>query len=153
MDITIENRGNRTSLKEFQKDLLLEGLLRLKPLEKKNIRNLSLEEFIYKFLSDYSKRIITVNVPNEDLQTDIGKRRSAGDIFRICKYYYPSTTLEDVLKVLDAISGDNNIYSSICYMIHKRTYRHEEKEDKDGDVYDTSIKDEFNRLPGQYIRN
>ncbi len=151
MDITRENCGRRTSLREFEKDLLREGILRLKPLNKKYIKDLELGEFIYKLLSDYNNRIITVFTNTEELQTDIKKRRSAGDIFRICKHYYPKCTLEGVLTALDEMSGDDGVTSSICYQIHKRTYRH--SSDANGSIHNRSIRDEFNRVPGDYINN
>ena len=57
MDFTTKNCRQRTSLKEFEKDILQEGLLRLKPFMKKNLKNLPLEEFIKNLFKDYNLRI------------------------------------------------------------------------------------------------
>lgn len=162
MDFTTKNRGTRTSLKEFQKDLLQEGLLRLRPFYKKTLKGVSLEDFIKQFLNDHNcnDEIETIFVDSEEYQCDSGLRRSGGDIFRICKYYYPKCTLEEVLTILDRLVsteaqiGDNSdetgfIKSNICREINKRVFI--------GFECPTTShykeKDEFNRCIGEYNGN
>lgn len=158
MDFTTKNCGSRTSLKEFEKDLLKEGLLRLKPFFKKDIRAMSLEDFVKNFLGDYnnSEDIETVFAETEEHQCSSDCRRSGGDIFRICKYYYPKCTLEQVLKTLDNLVISNAtigikpdleyLKTNVCREIDKRVYV----------AWECSITnhnketDEFNRNIGQY---
>lgn len=147
MPFNINNRGNRTSLKEFEKDLLRERGLRLKPFMKKNVRNISLDYFILDFIRDYNTRIPTVYVDSEEVQTEINKRRSAGDIFRICKHYYPNCTLEEVLIVLDSIHDGEGIKSQICKQIQKRVFSSADNDE----IMHLELKDEFGRKPGDYV--
>jgi len=145
-DFTTENRGNRTSLREFEKDLLKEPKLRLKPFMKKNIKDHSLKDFIWKFIRDFNERIATVYVDSEEEQTPEGKRRSAGDIFRICKYYYPNCTFEEVLIELDSIEEGERIKSQMCRAINKRVFSFADNDE----IMHIDEKDEFGRKPGQY---
>lgn len=158
MDFTTENRGSRTSLKEFEKDLLKEGLLRLRPFFKKDIKNDSLEKFIKNFIGKYNNdnELETIFVDSEESQCESGLRRSGGDIFRLCKYYYPKCTLEQVLMILDnliitnAVIGEeaDNEYlkSNICREIRKRVFISHEC----SVTNHAKERDEFNRLAGEY---
>ena len=53
----------------------------------------------------------------------MGKRRSLGDIYKICKYYFPEITLKELMKLLYvdliAIAG---FRSSKCSQIRKRVW-------------------------------
>lgn len=156
MDITTQNKGSRTSLKEFEKDLLKEGLIRLKPFFKKDLKGVSLKDFIKRFLRDYnnSTEIESVHVDTEEQQCQRGRRRSGGDIFRLCKYYYPKCTLEDVLKELDSLlinNGKDNycLKSNICGQVNKRVFLYTAS---DTTVYHETDRDEFNRKVGEYIK-
>lgn len=152
MEFTTKNCGQRTSLNEFEKDILKEGLLRLKPFMKKNIKNLDLEGFIKNFFKGYNLRIDTVSVESDTLQTGMGKKRSGGDIFRICKYYYPKCTLENVMRSIDylqanGLGGDKYLKSQVCRQVWKRVYDTTSKTT----VFHKEEKDEFNRYVGGYI--
>jgi len=145
-DFTTENRGNRTSLKEFEKDLLKERKLRLKPFMKKNVKGKFLNDFVLEFILDFNDRIPTVYVDSEEVQTEPKRRRSAGDIFRICRYYYPTCTFEEVLVILDSIEAGNGIKSQMCRGIKKRVFSAADNDE----IMHLDEKDEFGRKPGQY---
>lgn len=152
MEFTTENKGNRTSLREFEKDLKEDGLLRLRPFFKKTIRNMSLKKFIINFLLEYNIKLETIFADSEELQCQPNKRRSGGDIFLICKYYYPECTLKDVLTVLDdlSVNGESNninIKSQICRAINKRVFSSVDEHI----VFHKDERDEFNRIVGQYL--
>lgn len=153
MDITVDNVGRRISLKEFEKDILEEGLLRLRPFFKRDIKGVKLEEFIKNFFKKYNNELITAFADTGDEQTKTGKRRSGGDIFRICKYYYPKATLEEVMIIIDSLQekglgNDKYLKSQVCKQVKKRVYNAEPK----AVVYHQEDKDEFNRHVGDYIK-
>lgn len=77
---------------------------------------------------NYSRN--TIYIDNEEVQTQMGKRRSLGDIFIIMKYYYPNITLKEVVKLLYVdlftVMGENpGLRTSICSQIHKRVWYYE----------------------------
>lgn len=149
MEFTTKNAGRRKNLQAFQEDLEENGLLRLRPFYKKTIKGVSLKTFIYDFIQEHNEELQTIFVNTEELQCEPGKRRSAGDIYLICKYYYPDCSLQEVLLILDelTINEDHNIKSQVCRAINKRVYSPVE----DGILYHSDEKDEFNRKPGEYI--
>lgn len=72
------------------------------------------------FMSKFAERNAqnsTIWSDTKICQTTSGRRRSLGDIFMICRYYYPTITLAEVLTQLYAKFG-----SSICSTIHKRVF-------------------------------
>jgi hypothetical protein len=64
----------------------------------KNVEQ-SLESFLTNFLRVYNKKYITTYI-NGHVQCNSGKRRSLGDIYMICKNYYPECTLHEVIGLL-----------------------------------------------------
>jgi len=159
MELTTENVGKRHSLKEFEKDLLEYGTLRLKPFFKRTIKGMTLENFIKNFFKEYNNSLGTFFAEDKGFKRDtahtkIGARRSGGDVFLICKYYYPKCTLEEVMKIIDTLQvkglGDGKyLKSQVCKQIKKRVYNAEDRTT----VYHPEKKDEFNRLVGEYIIN
>ena len=78
----------------------------------------SLNSFIVQFLRSHRNQYNTVDT-NGNFVCDKHRRRSAGDIYRICKTYYPHCTFEDVMKILIQNCIDVNIGASRCSTIHK----------------------------------
>ena len=77
-----------------------------------------LDSFILDFMIDYNTRFDTYdNLGLFVCGTD--RRRSLGDIYLICKGYYPDSTIEDVFKVLIRMLDDGIISGSYCNTIHK----------------------------------
>lgn len=99
-------------------------------------RRETLQQFLVKFFFgtgnmergwNYTKD--TVYADDSSVQTDMGKRRSLGDIYMICKYYYPNVTLKEVLQQLyvelpryDEQNGINLFRSNKCRQINKRVW-------------------------------
>jgi len=96
----------------------LPGLLR-------NRKTQSLSGFLRAFFTDYNTNKDTIFVDNRDVQTAAGKRRSVGDIFMICRYYYPTCTLSQVynilLNYLPTIMP-SGFRTSYCSTINKRVW-------------------------------
>lgn len=115
------------SLNTIQEELNTEPPLRIRGLLRK--RTETLEQFLILFFTKWNVEKETIYVNNGHTQTEPGKRRSIGDIYRIVKYYYRKTTLKEVKDVLINLfpeSGTANtvdrLRSSKCSMIHKRVY-------------------------------
>lgn len=66
-------------------------------------------------------------------QCSAGRRRSLGDIYMICKYYYPDCTLEEVLKNLLWMLKGRLIGGSHCNLIHKFVFHTDSYVYKKGD--------------------
>lgn len=81
----------------------------------------SLYDFLWYFFNEYNKRSYTVDDTNT-VQCAFNKRRSLGDIYRICRYYYPDITLEQVLKTLISLINSRDIGASRCSTIHKYVF-------------------------------
>lgn len=71
-----------------------------------------------------NKEFDTIYSDTSEVQTTKGRRRSMGDIFMICKYYYPSTTLTKVVKYLYGEYQIMTVGGSIfCGTVKKRVFR------------------------------
>ena len=97
--------------------------IRLEATLLKSVRKLTLEQFLIKFFKEYNNERNTIFVESRATQTEMGKRRSLGDIYKICKYYFPEITLKELMKLLYvdliAIAG---FRSSKCSQIRKRVW-------------------------------
>lgn len=116
--------------------------LRIRGLLKK--RNETLEEFLIKFFNNYNNNKETLFVETKEVQTPPGKRRSIGDIYAICKYYYPTCTIRDVVNIVYNVLPTEvpRFRSSLCSQIKKRVF-YQGTEDQQSAMYNTSNPDEF----------
>jgi hypothetical protein len=108
----------------------LPGLLR-------NRKTQTLSDFLRTFFLKWNDEKDTIFVEDRDIQTAAGKRRSVGDIFMICRYYYPTCTLSQVydilLNQLPTIMP-SGFRTSKCSTINKRVWYYDatkESEQKD----------------------
>ncbi len=115
-----------------------------------------LQLFGYKHKAKTSQKIFIKNLvlklnieypthlANGDLQCCRDRRRSVGDIWLICKNYYPNITLAIVKKELLALSLAGTIKTFSCCTINKRVYtRPNTANFIDHDISETTF-DEFN---------
>lgn len=79
---------------------------------------LNLDVFIYHFIITLNNNHYTYK-KGDTLVCRSHKRRSLGDIFLICKTYYPDCTIEDVVKVLIYLCETQRVSGSRCSDIHK----------------------------------
>lgn len=115
--------------------------LRLRGILKK--RTETLEGFLQRFFTDWNSSRPTIYVGNGHTQTEPDKRRSLGDIFQICRYYYPNCTVEEVSKILySLVDTVPNFRSSYCNQINKRVF-YKGTESQDAEFYDEEEADEF----------
>lgn len=101
--------------------------IRLAKFFKKNLPS-TLEEFLITFFKVYNDEHATIYVESKKEQTSVSRRRSLGDTFLICKYYYPECNLYDVAKLLfDVLPKKvNGFRSSYCGTIKKRVWYYQE---------------------------
>lgn len=133
---------------ELQEQILEE----IKPLRIRGVlkkRKDSVEEFLKKFLSDWNNEKETIYVEDGLQQTDPGRRRSLGDIYRIIRYYYPRHGLKRVVAALrKLVEEEDGFRSSYCHTIHKRVYYFDE--DENGGYFDEEEEDEYELVWSDY---
>jgi len=71
---------------------------------------------------------------------DPGRRRSLGDIYLICKYYFPGVTIEQVIKHLIKQLKKGHIGASYCNTIHKYVFHTQNTN------WEKSARTEYNNL-------
>lgn len=114
----------------------------------------TLQEFLVKFFTNWNVNRATLYVDNDEIQTGLNKRRSLGDIFMICKYYFPNCTLREVAKLLYITLPDTittGFRSSYCHTIHKRVWYYNET--RDIGILDKTRNDEYGNSYRFYISN
>ncbi len=123
-------------------------------------RTETLKEFLIKFFKGNPNNEIlpwndtrnTIYVDDSTVQTPMEKRRSLGDIYMICKYYYPNCTLQEVVKLLYVTlidELDEGMRTSYCNTIRKRVWYY--SFDTDGGVYNEDTVDEYGNKFNFYI--
>lgn len=83
---------------------------------------LSLKEFIKEFIVNLNYRYNTRYVKSKGKQCEWGKRRSTGDIFMICRSYYPDVTLKEVMTIIAELGQELDIIVTYCPTIKKRVF-------------------------------
>ena len=123
------------TLLEIQLQLNLEEPIRIRGLLRK--RKETIREFLIKFFTEWNSEKETIYVESGEIQTEPGKRRSIGDVYRICKYYYPKCTFKMIKDIVIYLFPENqlnedvidNFRTSHCNTIEKRVYYIYEGED------------------------
>lgn len=104
-------------------------------------RSETFEEFKKEFFAR-NNEFTTIWSDTKVGQTPKGRRRSLGDVFMICKYYYPSITLLEVVKWLYSKPYFKDQY---CGGVKKRVWR------MDYDKMEhENMKDEYGNLTSYY---
>jgi hypothetical protein len=134
----------KKKLEEIEKKILEQRVVRLQGFYKSQKKELSLKEFLINFFTQYNNENKTIYKDDKGLQTDVGKRRSLGDIFLICKYYYPKVTLKEVIEILynNLFNDIPRFRSSNCSQIKKRVF-YQGNANQKSEVYDLETSDEW----------
>lgn len=125
----VENHGNR--LLEKNPKYYLEGY-------NHNCENHPMAKFIKDFIVIGRHVYFTTDIKDGKTVCDTGRRRSLGDIFLICRSYYPQCTIHGVLEVLVQLLESREIYGCYCNTINKYVFH------RDSDVYRRHDKVEYN---------
>lgn len=119
------------SLKEAERYALSDGLLCISGIDKGQVETFTIKEFLKLFFTVYNKKgsgLLThtrVSGPegdNQSTQCKGGKFRSIGDMYAICKYYYPDCTLLQVRSLIHELVKEKILTSWICSTINKRVF-------------------------------
>lgn len=114
-----------SKLYNYERKLLSkEGIYKLDDMTSNNIRlELTiLEDFIFNFINEYNYESWTFRVKDLKKICGNGKRRSLGDIFLICKYYFPNCSLYEVLMSIIRLQKKGKIAVQKCNDIKKYTF-------------------------------
>lgn len=133
-------------ISNYSSPIRIKGLLRK--------RKETLEEFLTKFITDWNLEKDTIYVETGIQQTDAGRRRSLGDIYMICKYYYKNITLNEVLNLLYNILKDNidtGYRTCYCSTIKKRVWYYDENSEIR--IFNEDQNDEYGNKYQFYLDN
>lgn len=83
-------------------------------------KDVPLKIFIKNFVRGYNYKYDTSN--GNAITCFRGKRRSLGDIYLICRHYYPNCKIEEVLTILINLLQEQKIYGSYCSTINKYVF-------------------------------
>lgn len=143
-DFVTSSRSNtKNPFEEIEEKILQNRDIRFEKLLKKNIPS-NLTDFLIKFFTTYNVEKNTIYVDDKEVQTQLGKRRSLGDIFKLCKYYFPNCTLREVLVLLYntlPTKITSGFRTSYCNTIKKRVWYYNDTQ-RNG-VYGEATLDEF----------
>lgn len=152
---SIKKTNNTNSFIELQEIIesnYLDEEIRLEATLKKTAFNLGLEGFLKRFFEEWNKEKNTIYVESGEIQTEHSKRRSLGDIYMICKYYFPNCTLTEVLILL-YITLPNHYTSgfrtSICNQINKRVWYYDSA--RENTIADKFTGDEYTNNYAYYL--
>jgi len=148
---TTTTRGNFTEIettinRNNPRAIRIQGLLRR--------RRETLQEFLIRFFQEWNLEKNTIYVDDSAVQTAPNKRRSLGDIYMICKYYYPNCTLNEVLNLLYNVIPTiitRGYRTSYCFTINKRVWYY--SENASNTVADQGQADEFGKNYQYYLTN
>lgn len=116
--------------KEIEDRILTIKDIRLAKFFKRDLPK-TVKEFLINFFTKYNNNHPTIYVDSKDVQATVGRRRSLGDLYKICKYYYPNVTLTEVVKLLFKdlqIHFKTGFRHSYCTTIHKRVFYYDNGE-------------------------
>jgi uncharacterized protein (UPF0297 family) len=121
---------NTTRLQEIEDQIIAQDHRSVLKLDTTHtLNNQSLEDFLINFLRNYNTVYRTVYASGTregDTQTSNNRRRSIGDIFKICRYYYPDCKLVDLAHILygkHLATGKLSFVGTLkCRQINKRVW-------------------------------
>ena len=117
--IIVEATTDR-KLKYVEKSLLKLPLLKLEGLDPvKFKRRKPIDGLIFIINQGFNRSTLDIE---GGYQCGAWRRRSAGDLFRIMKFYYPDITFKEVRRFLFELANDNKLNISYCYNINKQVY-------------------------------
>lgn len=135
---------------DLQVKLLQNRDIRLEKTLKKSLPT-NLKDFLLAFFRTYNAEKTTIYVDDKSVQTTVGRRRSLGDIFKICRYYFPTCTLKEVLTLLYVTlpkTLTDGFRSSYCGTINKRVWYY--APGNTNTIANTDHKDEFGNIASWY---
>lgn len=128
--------------------------IRLEKTLKKSIPS-TVEEFLIKYFKELNKEKDTIVVETKQIQTSKNRRRSLGDIYMLCKYYFPKVTLDEIIGLLYGTKFSEKIgkgfRTSYCFTINRRVWYYSPC--LNSEVANTTYPDEFGNVYSYYTQN
>ncbi len=84
--------------------------------------NLTLNKFVYLFLTNFCNRYITIHSITGTSRCKLRRSRTLQDAWRLCVYYYPGTTLKEVKEIVIDYINKGLLSCLYCYDIERMTY-------------------------------
>lgn len=137
--------------KDIQTKIEKQADIRLEKFMKKGLPP-TVKEFLVAFFTKYNNDRNTIYVSNKTVQTTTGRRRSMGDLFKICQYYYPEVTLLELVTLLfrelkNTPGLKGGFRYSYCTTVKRRVFYFSSGS---GTLEENSV-DEFGFKPEYYI--
>lgn len=144
--------GNTNTLQGIEQAIIAANprAIRVQGLLKR--RKETLERFLIKFFTEWNLEKNTIYVDDSSIQTEAGRRRSLGDIYMICKYYYPDCTIEQIVGLLYntlPTKITDGFRTSYCHRILKRVWYYDNT--RNNIVADKTRNDEYGNPHRFYI--
>lgn len=111
----------------------------------------SIKEFMEQLFAVYFRKNDTIYNGNNHLQTERGKRRSFGDIYRIMYFYFPKITVTTVYDTLYKLISEDKVLSAICSVTGCRVYRGTRQDKDEKGCVNSSLMDEYKTDLTPYI--
>ena len=86
------------------------------------LKNKTVKQFIQRFFSTYNDKYATVYVETGRIQTDPQHTRSAHDLYRITKFYFPQVTYENIHIVLEEMAVKVQLVGECCGSVGEHVY-------------------------------
>lgn len=119
---TTGNRVPGTTLIEKQENILrFENHLYFKDFTLPETDD-NVQDFIYNIMILYKDKYTTISINNGAILTSAGRHRSLIDLFLLCRTYFPTCTLEEVIIGLYYLDSIGLLGSRICSTIYRRVY-------------------------------
>lgn len=126
----------------IKEDILKGASIKLRGLNKEDIKEKNVADFLQAFFTTYNSQYDTVYVSNGKIHTGKGMRRSIQDIFLITYHYFPKASLSKMYIKLSTLLNSGVIVSAVCSQINKRVYRGKINYDK-GNFFNGPLIDEY----------
>jgi len=116
-----DKEGSDKLLKKAEKQLNKLETLYLQGIPKTRYEDVHPKYILHNILENQIART-TLYSSSNDLQCYFNRKRSAGDIYCIMKYYYPEITFKQLREMLLELINEREVGSMYCGRINKRVY-------------------------------
>lgn len=132
--------------------------IKFRGIEKEHVKSENLKAFLENefFAINFVKQ--SDRVENNTFQCGTNRDRSIGDIYQLCKYYFPEITVVDVIKVIynsilerKKTDDDQLFVGHYCPTINKRVYNSRNVKTA-YDLMAASTRDEFGLTHQDYFK-
>lgn len=134
----MEKKYTKMKLKEIQENL--DTLKTLKFSKNKSFNNIT-EVLDFACINDYHTDNSTMlSNSNKKIQCNSNRMRGISDLYRISKYYFPDTKLDDIVKYIKS----RPFQYLYCYTTNQDVFRHTKMNKDDNYIYGRVVADKNN---------